>query len=71
MERCQVMSEEEPTPVVTVIDALTGKSHMVPGITAWGWMEGNWSCDCNRCPPELRGVVQDDPCRAERFVVVA
>lgn len=42
---------------VTVLDTVTGKTHVDGRASTWSWTEGNWSCDCNRCP---RDVELDD-----------
>jgi hypothetical protein len=33
---------------VVLMDSVTSKTVVVPGIATWNWHKGNWSCDCNR-----------------------
>lgn len=55
---------------VLVLDTLTGCTGWERGVSPFGWIEGNWSCDCNRGIP--LGIEQGrERCMSRRFLVIA
>lgn len=34
--------------IATILDTVTGKTKTKRGPSSWNWMEGDYSCDCNR-----------------------
>ncbi len=53
----------------TVLDTLTGTTHTDSRASVYDWMDGNWSCDCNRYPPHIESDSANVCEGAHRFIV--
>lgn len=54
-----------------IYDIVTGCCKTLTGPRAWEWVEGDWSCDCNRNPWGIDTGKPDGVCEgAERFLVI-
>ncbi len=59
------------TMKATILDTQTGNTATIDGPSTYDWVDGNWSCDCNRNPWGVDMGKPDGVCHgSERFLVV-